>query len=290
MDAESPHLFISYRREDTQWIARALYRHLSEGFGAHRVFMDRIEIRGGDQWRRKIDEALHKSTVVLAIIGRQWLTLTDDYRRLRIDQQDDWVRTEIRFALNHKKRLIPLYVDGASSISDPKHLPTDLRTMIDSQGIVLSETYWDAGLYELVRQLRADGFQSHRSTIPMPERRKRVETLTTDALEKELETLPGWGVTTSFVSMGVGDSPVPRTELYKEYTFSTFSEATAFMAHASPAIDAGNHHPRWENIWTTVRVWLSTWDIEFQPSHYDVRLAHTLDDAYSTFRKSLRKE
>ncbi len=290
MSTESPYLFISYRREDTQWIARALYRHLSEGFGAHRVFMDRIEIRGGDQWRRKIDEALQKSTVLLAIIGKQWLTLTDDYRRLRIDREDDWVRTEIRTALNHQKRLIPLYVDGATLISDPKHLPLDIRSMLDSQGIVLSESFWDAGLYEVVRQLRVDGFLSHRSTIAMPERRKRVEPLTTTQLEKELASLPGWGVTTSFVSMGVGDTPVPRTELYKEYTFASFTEATAFMAYASPAVDAGNHHPRWENIWTTVRVWLSTWDIEFQPSHYDVRLAHTLDDGFSAFKTTLRRE
>lgn len=290
MQADSPHLFISYRREDTQWIARALYRHLSEGFGAHRVFMDRIEIRGGDQWRRKIDEALQRSTVVLAIIGRQWLTLTDDYKRLRIDREDDWVRSEIRFALNHRRRLIPLFVDGAQIVSNPQYLPIDIRALIDSQGIVLSENYWDAGLYDLVRQLRADGFKSHRSTIPMPERRKRVEPLTTGLIEKELETLPGWGITTSFFSMGVGDSPIPRTELYKEYTFGSFKEAIAFMAYASPAIDAGNHHPRWENVWTTVRVWLSTWDIEFQPSHYDVDLARTLDRAFDAFHTRDRHE
>lgn len=288
MTTEPPHLFISYRREDTQWIARALHRHLSEGFGAHRVFMDRIEIRGGDQWRRKIDAALQKSTVVLAIVGRQWLTLTDDFKRLRIDREDDWVRAEIRYALNHKRRLIPLYVDGATPITDARHLPVDIRTMTDSQGIELSETYWDAGLHELVRQLRADGFQSHRSTISMPERRKRVEPLTSGLLDKELEGLPGWSISTSFVPMGAGDTPVPRTELYKEYTFNSFSDATAFMVYASPAIDAGNHHPRWENIWTTVRVWLSTWDIEFQPSHYDVDLAKTLDAAYTSFRKTPR--
>jgi pterin-4a-carbinolamine dehydratase len=290
MTPDAPHLFINYRRDDTQWIARALYRHLSEGFGAHRVFMDRVEIRGGDQWRQKIDDALQRSTVVLAIIGRQWLTLTDEYRRLRIDREDDWIRSEIRFALNHRRRLIPLYVDGAAPITDPKHLPMDIRGLTDSQGIALTETYWDAGLYELIRQLRADGFQSHRSTIRMPERRKRVDPLTPVVLEKELAAMPGWGVTTSFVSMGIGDTPVPRTELYKEYTFNSFTEATAFMAYVSPAIDAGNHHPRWENVWTTVRVWLSTWDIEFQPSHYDVQLAHTLDEAFAAFKRSLRKE
>jgi pterin-4a-carbinolamine dehydratase len=280
-----PFLFVSYRRDDTQWISRALYRHLSEGFGSHRVFMDRIEIRGGDAWRTKIDDSLQRATAVLAIIGRQWLTLTDEYRRLRIDREDDWVRTEIRSALNHRKRLIPLYVDGAKLITDPKQLPLDVQGLIDCQGIVLTEDFWDAGLYEVIRRLKADGFDSYQSTLAMPERRKRVEPLSSVLLEQELAKLPGWQITSTFISMGKGDTPVSRTELYKEFRFSSFSKATEFMAFASVAIDAGNHHPRWENVWTTVRVWLSTWDVEFQPTHFDVTLAHTLEDQYKIFLK-----
>lgn len=287
---ESPYLFISYRRQDTQWIARALHRHLSEGFGQHRVFMDRIEIRGGDQWRTAIDNALHRATVVLAIIGRQWLTLKDEYGRPRIDQPEDWVHTEVRTSLNHRKKLIPLYVDGADLITDPKFLPSDIAGMIDSQGIGLTENYWDAGLYELVRRLKAYGFESHQFAIPMPETRKKVEPLTPNVLEQELRRLPGWRVTTNYSPLGDGGTPQPRTELYKEFRFSSFREATRFMAYSSKAIDEGNHHPRWENVWTTVRVWLSTWDIEFQPSAYDLSLANTLELEYKAFKEKSHNE
>jgi pterin-4a-carbinolamine dehydratase len=76
---------------------------------------------------------------------------------------------------------------------------------------------------------------------------------------------------------------MPRTELYREYRFKSFLDATRFMAGVSPEIDEGQHHPRWENIWSTVRVWLSTWDIEFQPSSFDIQLAKKLDAAYSRF-------
>ena len=290
MDQEdSPYLFISYRRADTQWIARSLHRYLSEGFGEHRVFMDRVEIRGGDQWRTSIDNALHRATVVLAIIGRQWLTLKNDYGRPRIDEPDDWVHTEIRTALNHRKKLIPLYVDGADLITDAKFLPPDIKGLIDSQGIVLTESYWDAGLLELLRRLRAFGFESHQSSIPMPERRKKVEPLTSQALEQELRRLPGWRTTTSYALLGDGGAPQPRTELYKEFRFNSFREATSFMAYSSEAIDKGNHHPRWENVWTTVRVWLSTWDIEFQPSSYDLRLANTLESEYQAFKEKSKE-
>lgn len=288
MKTTPPYLFISYRRDDTQWIARALHRHLSGGYGAHRVFMDRIEIRGGDDWRRRINAALDQATVVLALIGRQWLTLEDDLGRPRIGKRGDWVRAEIAAALAPNKRLIPLYVDGAEPLVDPKELPPNIRGLAGAQGIELNDHYWDAGLFELVRQLQVSGFPSHRSAIRMPERRKRVDPLSAAELDAALAKLPGWSVTTSFVSLGLGDPALPRTELYKEYLLPRFVDATAFMAHASAAIDKGQHHPRWENIWTTVRVWLTTWDIEFQPSRYDIALARLLDEQCAMFKATLK--
>ncbi len=288
MPAKSPHLFISYRRDDSQWIARALHRHLSEGYGVNRVFMDRIEIRGGDRWRQKIEDGLQRSTVMLVIIGKEWLKLTNDLGRLRIDQDDDWVRKEIRFALDNGLRLIALYVDDATPIRNPQALPADIRGMLELAEIELSVKLWEAGLTDLFGQLRRHGFQPAHGAVPMPQRRKRVDPLTTSELEKALDTLPGWGITTTYETLTAGDAAVAKTELYKEYTFDSFVEATAFMAWASPGIDVGQHHPRWENVWKTVRVWLSTWDIEFQPSRFDTALAHTLDDLCKAFKAQRR--
>ena len=289
MSDQPPYLFISYRRDDTQWIARALYRHLAERFGVHCVFMDRLEIRGGDDWRAKIDVALRDATCVLAIIGTHWLSLTDHHGRLRIDKDGDWVRTEMRTALGHGKLLIPLYVDGARVITDKEQLPPDIWRLTEAQGVELSDKFWDAGLHEVVRQLESRGFRSMNSLIPMPEKRKKVVSLSRSELDEALGNLPGWSVTATYVSTGRGDPPLPRNELYKEYRFHSFCDATRFMAESSPSIDAGQHHPRWENIWTTVRVWLSTWDIEFKPSSYDVTLAQTLDASYEKFYRTGRR-
>ncbi len=40
------------------------------------------------------------------------------------------------------------------------------------------------------------------------------------------------------------------------------------------------HHPRWENQWRTVTVYLSTWDIGFRISQLDIDLAGILDRIY----------
>jgi pterin-4a-carbinolamine dehydratase len=245
--------------------------------------MDRVEVRGGDDWRTKINTALDDATVLLAIIGQKWLSLTDEFMRLRIDKDDDWVRREIRDALNHRKKLIPLYVDDAKRITRPESLPSDLRRMLDAQDIALTSSFWEQGLVDLIRRIESYGFELYNPSVPMPERRKKVLPLDQATLSRIQEELPAWTVTTTYATLGHRDVPIPRTELYREYRFKTFVDATHFMADTSPAIEAGQHHPRWENIWTTVRVWLSTWDIEFQPSSFDVHLAKMLDEAYAAF-------
>ena len=41
-----------------------------------------------------------------------------------------------------------------------------------------------------------------------------------------------------------------------------------------------DHHPDWENIWRTITVWLTTWDLGHLPSIYDIELAEYLDQLY----------
>ena len=74
-----------------------------------------------------------------------------------------------------------------------------------------------------------------------------------------------------------GEYPKTRTELTRAFKFSTFYEALDFMRLAAPFIDQTNHHPRWENVFKTVTVWLSTWDIGHAVSKLDADLGEHLD-------------
>ncbi len=282
-DSRAPALFISYRRADTQSFARDLHKHLAAGFGYHRVFMDRAEIRAGQRWAERLEEELARSTVVLVLVGPQWLKLQDkDYRR-RIDGPDDWVRREIATALAAGKEVIPVYVAGAVPITDAAALPPDLAGLPARQRVVLTDDSWNDGMARLVQRLEQLGLRAARPGFRLPARLKHVAALTPPELERALAALPHWSLTGEERRVPYSAGPVPHSELYREYAFARFEEATAFMAETSPAINQGNHHPRWENFWTTVRVWLSTWDIEFQPSRYDVELAQWLDRAYIEF-------
>jgi pterin-4a-carbinolamine dehydratase len=74
-----------------------------------------------------------------------------------------------------------------------------------------------------------------------------------------------------------------RIEIFREYTFETFQEAVSFMHQVAPGCDVAIHHPRWENIWKTVRVYLTTWGIGHRVSDRDVQLAKYFDRAYREF-------
>ena len=77
-------------------------------FGPDSVFMDTEAIRVSAQWPKAITGGLQQATHAIAVIGPQWLRVTDDYGRRRIDRKDDWVRNEISHALQHRKRILPV--------------------------------------------------------------------------------------------------------------------------------------------------------------------------------------
>ena len=63
----------------------------------------------------------------------------------------------------------------------------------------------------------------------------------------------------------------------------SFKQAVEFMAHASESIDHISHHPRWENVFKTVTVHFSTWDIGHRISDRDLKAAENLEGRYDEF-------
>jgi ribonuclease HI len=65
--------------------------------------------------------------------------------------------------------------------------------------------------------------------------------------------------------------------LYKQFTFINFQEAFDFMKQVAAIAEAQNHHPRWENEWNVVKIWLSTHSQGNQITAKDRRLAAAID-------------
>lgn len=270
--------FINYRRSDAAQAAQGLYAQLRARFGPTHVFLDVGAILPGALWPNRLREALDDADVVLSIIGPRWLTAANEYGQRRLDNSDDWVRNELAYTIKQQKPIIPLLVAGATKLPPTQALPAAIRELLDHQALTLRDEKWDRDLAELNEVLESKyHFIDNQKAVPLPEPGVNVPALTAKELEAELATLPGWEPVESIVPR---EYPKPRQELRKVYHFKSFKSAVGFMYSAVPMIDELSHHPRWENQWTSVTAYLSTWDIGKRISSLDIQMAKELDLLY----------
>src|SRR5882724_631325 len=104
----STSIFISYRREDTVGHAGRLFDRLVERFGREHVFRDIDAIEAGENFVEAVQQKIHASDVLLALIGPRWLTAVDTEGRWRLVDEQDLVRVEITTALARNLRVIPV--------------------------------------------------------------------------------------------------------------------------------------------------------------------------------------
>lgn len=157
-------IFISYRREETAANAGRLYDRLSDRFGEDRVFMDVDSIAIGTDFTEAIIEAVSGCSILLALIGRHWSTITDSKGVRRIDYPHDFVRVEIETALQRDIRVVPVLVDGAV-LPQAADLPPSLRALIQRQALQLSHTGFRAEVSHLMTAIdEILGAQPGRST------------------------------------------------------------------------------------------------------------------------------
>jgi hypothetical protein len=150
-------IFISYRRRETAGHAGRLYDGLSEHFGAERVFMD-VTMEPGVDFAETIREAIGDCGALVALIGEEWLTISDEVGNRRIDDPADIHRMELEAALDRRVRLIPALVQDAQMPS-ADDLPDGLRALVRRQAVELSDQRWDydvTGLIDVLERVLSD--------------------------------------------------------------------------------------------------------------------------------------
>ena len=65
--------------------------------------------------------------------------------------------------------------------------------------------------------------------------------------------------------------------LYKQFNFKDFKAAWAFMQRVAEIAERHHHHPRWENDWSVVQIWLSTHEGEQMITDRDHEMAVVID-------------
>lgn len=157
-------IFISYRREDSSGYAGRLHDALSSRFGPDRVFMDVDSIEYGVDFVEVVENAVGSCAVLIAIIGKRWVEITDKKGNRRLDNPQDFVHLEIAAALKRNIRIIPALVQDAVMPGEDV-LPAPLAKLARRNAIEMSDTRWKFDVERLIETL--DEELNKNSTAPI---------------------------------------------------------------------------------------------------------------------------
>jgi formylglycine-generating enzyme required for sulfatase activity len=150
-------VYISYRRDDSGGYAPLLFDRLAKVFGRHQIFMD-------------VDPDLIADTVaacdvVFVLIGRKWLTLTDESGQRRIDAPHDRVRWEILTAVERNLCMAPVLVHAAQ-MPAAESLPAGLQPLAHWQPVTLDDDHLTRDLQRLIDVLEQLSITTPAQVVP----------------------------------------------------------------------------------------------------------------------------
>lgn len=169
-------IFISYRRDDSSGHAGRLFDRLSAHFGDEQVFMDIDQIEPGEDFVQVIESAVGSCEILLALIGRNWLSSRDESGR-RLDNPNDFVRLEIAAALARGIPVIPVLVQGAR-MPRPQDLPENLLALSRRHALELSDLRWKHDIDQLtgaLEKILTRQREARRNAEQQEAERKRLE-------------------------------------------------------------------------------------------------------------------
>lgn len=77
--------------------------------------------------------------------------------------------------------------------------------------------------------------------------------------------------------------------LYRQFNFENFKDAWSFMVKVADLSEREQHHPRWENEWSVVQIWLITHEGNEKISDKDYRMAAMIDQIFTDANRSSNK-
>ena len=134
-----PHnIFISYRRDGGKHLAGRIKDALkTRGFS---VFMDIEDLKSG-RFNSALFAVIEEATDVIAILTPGCLDWCNN--------EDDWLRQEIGYAIKCKKNIVPIIARGFQMPS-AKTLPPDIAELVEFNGFTPSRELFEASMDKLV--------------------------------------------------------------------------------------------------------------------------------------------
>jgi hypothetical protein len=159
-----PLVFINYRSGDQELAALLLDTELSHRYGADQVFLASRSLTAGQVFDIRLLAAVRNCAVLLSVIGRNWLTATDEHGRRLIDRRRDWVRLEIAEALAAGVPVVPVLIDDTARLPQAG-LPASIRQLAKCQFVRLRHRSFRSDFEHLVEQLGTLNVRPHKTAV-----------------------------------------------------------------------------------------------------------------------------
>ena len=130
-------VFISYRRADSSGYTRSLYSDLIREFSAQQIFMDVDDIPAGADFVVEINNKLKGAHILIVMMGKKWLEITNSNGQRRLDNPNDFVRIEIEYAIKKGIKIFPILLENAV-MPNEIDLPELLKPLARKQALFLS--------------------------------------------------------------------------------------------------------------------------------------------------------
>lgn len=152
-------LFLSYRRDDTGDLALHLAEWLRKNKRVSELFIDIDEIRLGEPFDTAIENALRSCDAVLVLIGPDWLGARQQSNHYRINDEQDFVRREVRLALKSGKPVVPI-LRGSVTMPPTTKLPLDIEQLCMLQAFTVQPEDVPNSAKRLIHHLRTGSARS----------------------------------------------------------------------------------------------------------------------------------
>lgn len=129
---DKPRVFVNYRTDNAGLAAREFDRELTGRLGDTAVFLDRRSIAPGRTFPPELLDKVRGCSVLLVVIGAGWEYTTTPAGTRRLADEQDWVRREIREAVDYQVPVVPVLV-GARPPLVAAELPADMRFLAELQ-------------------------------------------------------------------------------------------------------------------------------------------------------------
>ena len=153
MTSDKKPIFLSYRQRGGISFATRIRAVLEAHFGINAVFQDNFSIKPGENWADRIQYELARSSIVLVLVhGDGWFKDYENISKYGVAQrllfrESDWIRCEIRTALELQKTILPILSSAVSIWPRPSEadsaLPIDITDLASRQTMTIDEQKFD---------------------------------------------------------------------------------------------------------------------------------------------------